>query len=416
VYRIDATQVETLRATVIITQSQCRICAVTADDLRSVCALLGNARVISVQPITLDDVFSDVRVIAEALGVPERGTLLEAKMRAQFAAIMPIVREAQRALLPPPPPPRIAHLEWLAPMMGSGYWIAECCELAGARMIAGSAGGSAPCIPLAELATADVILIAPCGFSIERSAQELIEIGLLEDPAWQALPAVRAGRVFVADGNLYFNRSSSGVVESAEIVAEISHDLAGLWGHHGKRWVHLSELEAFAAREGAPSVHKRIKLAHDGAGPAANGSASAAEPVAPPDIPADASAETVVAVQLAALRSGSVGAAYALCSPANRARLQSAERFAMILKMEPYCLLLEGSGWTAAPEPTTKGGTPGAAPVGEEAGDRVKVLVRVTHDDGAVGASRVFTFELALVPGDKCCEWRTDAVHPDQIC
>ena len=61
----------------------------------------------------------------------------------------------------------------------------------------------------------------------------------------------------MADGNLFFNRSSCGVLETAEIVAEAAHpELCGLLGHHGKRWVWLSELEAFAMRAGAELASK----------------------------------------------------------------------------------------------------------------------------------------------------------------
>ena len=67
---------------------------------------------------------------------------------------------------------------------------------------------------------------------------------LLQSAEWQGLDAVKRGRVYVADGNLYFNRSSCGVVETAEMVAEMARpDLKGLWGHHGKHWVALDELD-----------------------------------------------------------------------------------------------------------------------------------------------------------------------------
>ena len=64
----------------------------------------------------------------------------------------------------------------------------------------------------------------------------------------------------MADGNLFFNRSSCGVLETAEIVAEAAHpELCGLLGHHGKRWVWLSELKAFAMRAGAELASKPLR-------------------------------------------------------------------------------------------------------------------------------------------------------------
>ena len=82
---------------------------------------------------------------------------------------------------------------------------------------------------------------APYYFSLERTRAELRDLNLLERLEWKALPAVASERVYVADGNLFFNRSSCGVVETAEIVAEIAHaELSGLWGHHGQSWVSRS--------------------------------------------------------------------------------------------------------------------------------------------------------------------------------
>ncbi|KAG8462307.1 hypothetical protein KFE25_012127 [Diacronema lutheri] len=466
VYRIDAALVESLRADVIITQSQCRICAVTADDLQSACRALGGARVVSVQPTTLDDVFSDVRVIAGALGVPERGARLEAKMRAQLAAIGAIVSAAVGAAARAPP--RVAHLEWLEPLMGSGYWVAELCEAAGARMIAGSRGGSAPLIPLAALESADAIIIAPCGFTIERSANELRAIGLLDDEAWRALPAVRARRVYIADGNRHFNRSACTVVQAAEIVAELAHaprapptgdgdndaaaaardpGLVGLWGHHGNLWVRLDELDAFVSRDGAEPVRKCLRLAPSASSAAADlgahNAAVGAEAMPAPNLPAEATPRDVVRAQLAALRAGDVRGAFALNSGANRARLRTAERFAQILKMDPYDALLPGSGWMARVADDDDGAVEGdgeqhapaagaahGAKERDAVGSRVHVHVVVAREAapgaaaGAIGGvdargtpdamTRTLTFELVLCAhSEPACEfWRTDAVHP----
>jgi iron complex transport system substrate-binding protein len=83
----------------------------------------------------------------------------------------------------------------------------------------------------------EVILITPCGFSIERTLQE---ISLLQSQAgWDELKAVREGRVYVADGNHYFNRPGPRLVESLEILAEILHPDLFQFGHEGRGWKRL---------------------------------------------------------------------------------------------------------------------------------------------------------------------------------
>lgn len=264
VYHIRNQLVNEMKPTVIITQEQCRICAVTSADLANACGALGpNVTVVTIKPVTLDDVFDDVRAIARAMGVGERGERLAGFLQRRIESIADV--------LPQPAAsgdrrPVVAHVEWLAPLMGSGYWITQCAEAAGCMMVHGERGGHSPTLPgVAALSNADVILIAPCGFSIERTYQELNDPScstLLQSSDWHTLPAVRAGAVFIADGNKYFNRSSCGVLESAEIFAEVAHpELCGLWGHHGKRWVRLQEAEAFCKREGAPPPNKHVDLA-----------------------------------------------------------------------------------------------------------------------------------------------------------
>jgi len=114
-------------------------------------------------------------------------------------------------------------LEWCDPLMGAGYWIPELVALVGAECLFGGVGEHTSTVSVQELADADpdFIIFACCGFSVERSARELEQCGLLRNPAWQQLAERKAGRIFVADGNRYFNRSGPSVVDSAEIVGQV---------------------------------------------------------------------------------------------------------------------------------------------------------------------------------------------------
>ena len=74
------------------------------------------------------------------------------------------------------------------------------------------------------------LVIAPCGFDLDRT---ISEASILESlPGWSQLQAVREGKVALADGNKYFNRSGTTIVETVEILAEILHGYPA--GHEGK--------------------------------------------------------------------------------------------------------------------------------------------------------------------------------------
>ena len=326
VYHIHSDFVAAAKPDIIITQDRCRICAVTPEDVKAAVVGCSAIKMVTIMPVTLDDVLADVVAIAEALGVPERGERLVDVLKQRLGLVTRIVAHSAGT-------PTVAHVEWLAPLMGSGYWIAECVSTASCEMVHGSKGGHSPVLSdgLKQLASADVLILAPCGFGIERTRAELDSLKWLDSPEWLALPAVRAGRVYVADGNLYFNRSSCGVVETAEMVAEMAWpDLAGLWGHHGKHWVRLAELTAFCARDGAASVTKRIQLADDAVDPKVpkHTNLSAKEEGM---VPA-AAATDHVSRQVDLLRQGEFAAAFGMNSAANRARLGDAGKFEAVVR------------------------------------------------------------------------------------
>jgi iron complex transport system substrate-binding protein len=136
--------------------------------------------------------------------------------------------------------PRLAFIEWIDPPMSGGHWMPELIEAAGGVNLFGETGATSPWITWEQVAAADpdVILVAPCGYDIPVTAREM---GVLAGNAvWQALRAVRGGRVLVADGNAYFNRPGPRLVESVEILAEILHPEACDFGHRGRAFVPYS--------------------------------------------------------------------------------------------------------------------------------------------------------------------------------
>lgn len=232
VYRVDPEILDRLAPTVIVTQTQCEVCAVSLKDVEAaVCELVGSRpSIVSLEPLALDHVWSDIRAVASALGAPQRGDDLVSRLVERIA----VVGAAARSL---PSRPSVACIEWIDPLMSAGHWMPELVEAAGGVPLFGKAGEHAGYLRLDELAETDpdVIVIAPCGFDIERSCREMPP--LAAQPVWRGLSAVRARRVAIADGNQYFNRPGPRLVESAEILAEILHPHRCDFGHRGQGWI-----------------------------------------------------------------------------------------------------------------------------------------------------------------------------------
>jgi len=229
VYRVDAVLLDRLAPTVVLTQTQCEVCAVSLRDVTQAVRELvtSQPRIVSLEPMSLADVWTDIRSVAGALGDPEGGERLVASLRERLDRVRR--RVAGR------PAPSVACIEWIDPLMSAANWVPELVEAAGGINVVGEPGRHSTYMELAELAAADpdVIALMPCGFDIERCLSELPV--LTKRPEWQALRAVRDGHVFVTDGNQFFNRPGPRIVESAEILAELLFPDVD-FGHWGTGW------------------------------------------------------------------------------------------------------------------------------------------------------------------------------------
>jgi iron complex transport system substrate-binding protein len=239
VYTVHTDVLDQLEPTVIITQTQCEVCAVSLKDVeQAVCDLVSSRpAIVSLEPMRLADVWSDIRRVAEALGAEDRAEALIRSLRVRLDRLA-----AQTAALAERP--SIACIEWIDPLMAAGNWVPELVELAGGRDVLGTAGRHSGYMTWEQLQAADpdVIAIMPCGFDIERSRGEMP--GLTTTPGWNDLRAVRGGRVFLADGNQYFNRPGPRLVESAEILAELLHPERVSSRHALIGWVRLPAAQA----------------------------------------------------------------------------------------------------------------------------------------------------------------------------
>jgi len=243
VYRVFPDMLGRLAPTHIITQTQCEVCAVSLKDVEQAMAeVIGTEhppQIVALAPMALADVWADIRAIGQSLGAPDRAEALVGTLQKELDAIHARAATAKSR-------PSIACLEWIDPLMSCGNWVPELVEIAGGRNLLGEAGKHSPWLEWDKLAAcdADVIAIMPCGFDIARTRLELP--ALVDDPRWQKLRAVREGRVYLTDGNQFFNRPGPRLVESARILAEILHP--DFFGNslEGTGWVHLDSRMARA--------------------------------------------------------------------------------------------------------------------------------------------------------------------------
>jgi iron complex transport system substrate-binding protein len=216
-YRIDRARLTALAPDLVITQTHCDVCAVgpaAVSDAHTWPGLEG-LRTVSMRGGSLDGILRDFSTVAAAVGAEEAGRALVGSLdetRARW-------RSATATL----PRPRVLCLEWTEPPFPMGNWGPELVELAGGTPVLGNpnAHSSAVSWDAVRDADPDVLVVAPCGFGLPRALDDAQ--ALRARPGWSELRAVRAGRVFVSDGDRYFNRSGPTVFETIAVLAEILH-------------------------------------------------------------------------------------------------------------------------------------------------------------------------------------------------
>jgi iron complex transport system substrate-binding protein len=216
VYEIDIHKLHQLRPDLILTQDQCQACAVNLTEVEKALSETPgfHPKVVSLSPARLADVWQDIQTVAEALGAVERGRELLSQLKNRIVDII-----QKTCLLTDKP--GIACLEWLDPLMAAGNWVPELVEIAGGRNLFGEAGKHSPWLEWETLRQGDpeIIVLMPCGFDLDRTRREAE--ALAQNTEWKSLRAVKARKVFLVDGNQYFNRPGPRLVDSLEILAQI---------------------------------------------------------------------------------------------------------------------------------------------------------------------------------------------------
>lgn len=219
VYAVEVEALERARPNVIVTQDLCDVCAVSLEDVRRAVSTISRPsgpgiRIVNLHPTRLEEVLRDVLTVGDAIGRANEASKVVARMRDRLEVVR------ARAAAIPTPRPSVLTIEWLDPVMVGGTWMPELVEIAGGRALVAKPGDHAPTLSENDLArlAPEVVVIKPCGFGLDRIRPEIGSF--LEGRRW---PALESGRVWIADGNAYFNRPGPRMADSAEILAACIH-------------------------------------------------------------------------------------------------------------------------------------------------------------------------------------------------
>jgi len=221
IFALDIDALVALEPDVILTQATCDVCAISGDDVAEAVRRSGSGvRLVPLAATTLVGLWADILAVGGSTGTLPQARALVARLQARSDSVACRVRSLAQA---GQPRPRVAVIEWLDPPMAAGNWVPELVRLAGGEDCLGRAGEHSHWIDWPAVAAADpeIVILAPCGFTLERIVAEAATPAVREPLA--TLRAARAGRLWAIDGHHLLNRPGPRLIDSLEVLAEILH-------------------------------------------------------------------------------------------------------------------------------------------------------------------------------------------------
>lgn len=217
-YYVDEDLLRQIQPDIIFTQDVCEVCQIdTQCTAAAVAKLKKQPLLVSLSPQNLDDVYRAAIVIAAALGQEETAYKYLGELKQRTDTIIDVLREHKMPLK------RVSLLEWIEPVYNCGHWIPfQIAQAGGVDMLSNPAGDSIVTDwEKISKYNPEVLVIAPCGFEIMRTKQEMDL--LTKRRGWAEIKAVATNQIYLADSDLFTQPSASTLVDGIELLAALFH-------------------------------------------------------------------------------------------------------------------------------------------------------------------------------------------------
>ena len=229
VYEVKSDLLKELDPDVIITQSQCSVCAVSLKDVEKCLRNFIDKKpvLIDLKPNTFEDVLKDIKLVGKKLDKEEESNFLVKNIKKEVNKIKAKTINSKIK--------NVLCIEWIEPIMTAGNWIPQLVQFAGGKSILAKTGKNSNFVKLEDInfQEVDIVIFMPCGFDINRSKKEIFKSNI------DYFNVLKDKKKFLVDGNKYFNRPGPDILESTRILAEIIHPDIFPANQNIRRWVSL---------------------------------------------------------------------------------------------------------------------------------------------------------------------------------
>ena len=230
VYEVDEKSIKNIKPDVIITQDHCNVCAVSLEQVKKITNNYIDKQIdiISLHPKNLQNIFEDIETIAKKLNVFNSPN--KSKIRKLFNRIDNIKNKKKSVK-------DVICIEWANPLMAAGNWIPDMIKIAGGNNLCGASSKNSKWIDFEIIQDLDpeIIIFMPCGYNLLENQKDVSEM-IEKNIKWKDLSAYKNKRLYLVDGNQYFNRPGPRIVDSIEILAEILNPELFNYNHNGIGW------------------------------------------------------------------------------------------------------------------------------------------------------------------------------------
>lgn len=217
-YYVDEERLQAIAPDIVFTQDVCEVCQIdTACTAAAVARLDKQPQLIALTPNNLQDVFSTAITIATAMEQEEAAYTYLRGLQKRIDTIIDTLR-ANRS-----PLKRVMVMEWMEPIYNCGHWIPFQVAMAGGVDMLSNPAGDSIVTSWEKVVkyNPEVLVIAPCGFDINRTQEELQL--LTQKKEWQQLQAVQNEAVFIADYDLFTQPSAGTLTDGIELLVALFH-------------------------------------------------------------------------------------------------------------------------------------------------------------------------------------------------
>jgi iron complex transport system substrate-binding protein len=229
VYEVKSDLLKELDPDVIITQSQCSVCAVSLKDVEECLSKFTNKKplLIDLKPNTFEEVLKDINLVGKKLNKKIESNFLVKNIKNEINKIK--VKTSNSKIK------NVLCIEWIEPIMTAGNWIPQLVKFAGGKSVLAKSGTNSNFIKHEHInfREVDIVIFMPCGFDIKRSKEEILKANI------DYSSILKDKKTYIVDGNKYFNRPGPDLLESTRILAEIIHPDIFPAKQNIKRWISL---------------------------------------------------------------------------------------------------------------------------------------------------------------------------------